>query len=45
MRSSVRSKVDVLDMKHFETILFPQDMIQDIYNLHWNIIHTTTGVT
>ena len=29
----------------FETILFPQDMIQDIYNLHWNIIHKSTGVT
>ena len=29
----------------FETILFPQDMIQDIYKLHWNIIHKSTGVT
>ena len=28
-----------------ETILFPQDMIQDIYKLHWNIIHKSTGVT
>ena len=26
--------------KQFETILFPQDMIQDIlYNLYWTIIH------
>ena len=30
---------------NFETILFPQDMIQDIYKLHWNIIHKSTGVT
>ena len=28
-----------------ETNLFPQDMIQDIYKLHWNIIHKSTGVT
>ena len=28
-----------------ETILFPQDMIQDIYKLHFNIIHKSTGVT
>ena len=27
-----------------KTILFPQDMIQDIYKLHWNIIHKSTGV-
>ena len=26
-------------LKQFETVLFPQDMIQDIYKLHWNIIH------
>ena len=32
-------------LKQFETILFPQDMIQDIYKLHWNIIHKSTGVT
>ena len=25
-------------LKQFETILFPQDMIQDIHKLHWNII-------
>ena len=31
--------------KRFETILFPQDMILDIYNLHWNMIHKSTGVT
>ena len=24
-------------LKQFDTILFPQDMIQDIYKLHWNI--------
>ena len=28
-----------------ETILFPQEMIQDINNLHWNIIHKSIGVT
>ena len=28
-----------------ETILFPQYMIQDIYKLHWNITHKSTGVT
>ena len=27
---------------NFETILFPQDMIQDIYKLHWDIIHKST---
>ena len=32
-------------LKQFETILFPQDMIQDINKLHWNIIHKSTGVT
>ena len=32
-------------LKQFETTLFPQDMIQDIYKLHWNIIHKSTGVT
>ena len=32
-------------MKQFETILFPQDMIHDIYKLYWNIIHKLTGVT
>ena len=32
-------------VKLFETILFPQDMIQDIYKLHWNIIHKSTGST
>ena len=26
-----------------QTILFPQDMIQDIYKLHWNIIHISIG--
>ena len=31
--------------KNKQTILFPQDMIQDIYKLHWNIIHKSTGVT
>ena len=30
---------------NFEPILFPQDMIQDIYKLHWNITHKSTGVT
>ena len=30
---------------NFLIILFPQDMIQDIYKLHWNIIHKLTGVT
>ena len=34
-----------LYFKQFETILFLQDMIQDIYKLHWNIIHKPTGVT
>ena len=33
------------NLKQFETILFPQDMIQDIYKLHWNIIHKSIGVT
>ena len=38
------------NLKQFETIfgtiLFPQDMIQDIlYKLHWNIIHKSTRVT
>ena len=32
-------------MKQFETILFPRDMIQEIYKLHWNIIHKSIGVT
>ena len=32
-------------MKQFETILFPQDMIQDTYKLHWNIIPKSTRVT
>ena len=32
-------------MKQFETIYFPQDMIQDTYKLHWNIIHKSTEVT
>ena len=57
MRSAERRKVNVLEMKclrslvgvsrikQFDTILFPQDMIQDIYKLHWNIIHKSTGVT
>ena len=31
-------------LKQFETILFLQDMIQDIYNFHLNIIHKSTGV-
>ena len=26
------------------TSLFSQDMIQDIYILHWNIIHKVIGV-
>ena len=35
-----RRKVDIIcDDFFFKTILFPQDMIQDIYKLHWNIIH------
>ena len=31
----------------FKRILFPHDMIQDIYELRWNIIiiHKSTGVT
>ena len=29
---------------NFEPILFPHDMIQDIYKLHWNIIHKSIGV-
>ena len=33
------------DLKQFEINLFPQDMIQDIYKLHWNTIHKSTGVT
>ena len=32
-------------LKQFETILFLLDMIQDIYKLHWNIIHKSTAVT
>ena len=32
-------------LEGLETILFPQDMIQDIYKLHWNIINKLTGVT
>ena len=28
----------VISTRH-DTTLFPQDMIQDIYKLHWNIIH------
>ena len=35
----------VLRLQQLETILLPQDMIQDIYNLHWNIIPKSTGVT
>ena len=31
--------------QQFETIFFPQDMIHEIYKLHWNIIHKSTGVT
>ena len=34
-----------ISMKQFKTILFPQDMIQDICNLYWNIIPKSTGVT
>ena len=34
-----------MSLKQFETISFPQDMIQDIYKLHWNIIRKSTGVT
>ena len=33
------------NMKSIETISFPQDMIQDIFKSHWNIIHKSTGVT
>ena len=32
------------NFNRFETILFPQDMIQDIYKVHWNIIHKSIGV-
>ena len=32
-------------LKQFETILFPEDNIEDIYKLHWNIIDKSTGVT
>ena len=35
----------ILKQQFETTILFPQDMIQDIYKLHWNIIHKSTGVT
>ena len=35
----------VLLDRRLETILFPQDMIQDIYKLHWNAIHKSTGLT
>ena len=32
-------------LKQFETVLFLQDMIQDIYKLHWNIImHLLTPI-
>ena len=34
-----------ISMKQFETILFPQDTIKDIYNWHWSIIYKSTGVT
>ena len=39
------SNLSLSYLKQFETILFPQDMIQDIYKLHWNIIHKSSGVT
>ena len=33
------------NLKQFETILKQFGMIQEIYELHWNIIHKSTGVT
>ena len=38
MRSAERRKVNVLEMNCLK-LLFPQDMMQDICNLHWNIFH------
>ena len=45
-RSPANSLKVITPYEHyFETILFLQDMIQDIHKLHWNIIHKSTGVT
>ena len=40
----IRGNTPILKPK-FETILFPQDIIQDIHKLHWNIIHKSAIVT
>ena len=38
-------KYETIETILLKTILFPQDMIQDIYKLHWNIIHKTIEIT
>ena len=37
-------QIHYLFARHVETILFLQDMIQDIYKLHWNIIDRSVAI-
>ena len=44
MRSAERRKVNVLEMNSLKQFYFHKTWCR-IYNLHWNIIHKSTGVT